>query len=196
MALSVLPNTVGILGGAFNPAHDGHLHISQWAKELLHLDAIWWIVAHDHPTKSLPSSKNFSERFKQATTLVKGHPFITISDFEKNSNTRYTVDTLHLLCKTYPKINFIYLMGADNFSTLHTWYKWQEILDYSPIAIIDRGSDKQAALTSPFATYFAHRSIKNPEDLIKTIPYGWCFLNTPKHPGASTDLRSKLVLKK
>jgi nicotinate-nucleotide adenylyltransferase len=186
------PKLIGLLGGAFNPAHDGHIHISKCAKDMLKLDEVWWLVAHQHPTKTTPALQNFDQRLRNARQCTHPYPFIKISDIEKNVGTRYSIDTLHALRTIYPDHHFIWLIGADNLITLHHWHRWQEILDCLPIAIFDRDRLKAKALTSPFATHFFSRMIQNPQDLTSSPPYHWCFLNIKKHPAASSDLRKKM----
>ncbi|MCY4032730.1 MAG: adenylyltransferase/cytidyltransferase family protein, partial [Hyphomicrobiales bacterium] len=85
---------VGLLGGSFDPAHQGHLAISLRAMRQARLDWVWWMVAEQNPLKDKPSA-SLRERLAQARRLA-GHPLrnIWVSDTETRLGTRYTVDTV------------------------------------------------------------------------------------------------------
>jgi nicotinic acid mononucleotide adenylyltransferase len=75
-------NKIGLLGGSFNPAHEGHLYISRKALELLGLDEVWWLVSPQNPLKDNAEMAPFAERVEYATRLALSDPNIKISDFE------------------------------------------------------------------------------------------------------------------
>ena len=182
---------IGLLGGTFNPAHAGHLHISQYALEMLPIDALWWLVSYDHPVKAPAGLMPFAERMAHAAALLKPYRAITVSDFEQQAGTRYTIDTLLALEACHPNDRFIWLMGADNLTTFHNWHRWDEILNHVPIVVFNRGNEKIQALTSPFAVQFSAAHVASPQQLSLTAPYNWCFLDIPTHPASSTELREK-----
>ncbi|MGB1539689.1 MAG: nicotinic acid mononucleotide adenylyltransferase, partial [Rickettsiales bacterium] len=84
--------TIGLLGGSFNPAHAGHLHISLEAMRRLGLDEIWWLVSPQNPLKSTEGMAGFNERYASARAMAR-HPRIKVSDFEARNHTQYTADT-------------------------------------------------------------------------------------------------------
>ena len=114
-----LPNSnaglrVGLLGGSFDPAHEGHVRISLHALKRFGLDQVWWLVSPGNPTKSKgPTSLN--RRIKYAKSLIQ-HPRIKVTDIESHLQTRFTCDTLSELILLYPSTNFTWLMGADNLA--------------------------------------------------------------------------------
>ena len=73
--------TVGLLGGSFNPAHDGHLHVSLQAMKHLRLDAMWWLVSPQNPLKPEKGMAPFASRMKGAEETAH-HPGIVVSDIE------------------------------------------------------------------------------------------------------------------
>src|SRR5271154_4578198 len=91
------PRRVGLLGGSFNPAHGGHLHISRLALQHLDLDEVWWLVSPQNPLKAVKGMAPFEERIASAAAFVKGHRRIKISAIESSFNTSYTADTIAAL---------------------------------------------------------------------------------------------------
>jgi nicotinate-nucleotide adenylyltransferase len=81
---------IGLLGGSFNPAHGGHLHISLLALQRLDLDEVWWLVAPQNPLKPVKGMARFADRVAGAAALAKGRPRIRVSAIEASFNTSYT----------------------------------------------------------------------------------------------------------
>lgn len=128
---------IGLLGGSFNPAHEGHVYISRKARELMGLDEIWWLVSPQNPLKD-KYEKSYEERFNAAKDITKSEEYIKISDFEKINKLQYTYDTIEKIKADFPDYKFVWLMGADNIENFHKWHKWEDILAMLPIAIFDR----------------------------------------------------------
>jgi nicotinate-nucleotide adenylyltransferase len=185
---------IGLLGGSFNPAHDGHRLISVIAMKRLKLDAVWWLVSPANPLKDVRELAPLSERMKKAK-MVSAHPRILITDI----GTRYTVDTLRQLRKRCPATYFVWLMGADSLMSFHRWKKWREIPRLMPMVVIDRpkatlkSTHSKAALA--LARYrCAQYSLQKPTlqksafTLKKKHPQ-WIFLYGQRSPLSSTQLR-------
>src|SRR6187551_3634856 len=117
---------IGLLGGSFNPAHRGHRRISLAAMEALGLDEVWWLVSPGNPLKAAKGMAPFDARFASAREQAKGTR-IRVSDFEREAGTRYTVDTLQLLNRRYPDVQFIWLMGGDTVAQFHQWRRWRDL---------------------------------------------------------------------
>ena len=110
---------IGLLGGSFNPPHEGHMHISLAALKALQLDAVWWLVSPQNPIKAdkpLP----LEERMSLCQSLVD-HPKILISDIEKDLGTNITYHSVKKLKAAFPKTNFVWISGMDNARSLHQW---------------------------------------------------------------------------
>src|SRR5262245_50676046 len=88
---------IGLLGGSFNPAHEGHLHISLEALHRLQLDQVWWLVTPQNPLKPSHNLAPIEKRAAIAEELTAGVPQILITDIEKHLGTRYSRDTITLL---------------------------------------------------------------------------------------------------
>jgi nicotinate-nucleotide adenylyltransferase len=139
---------IGILGGSFNPAHLGHLHISEIARKKLGLSQVWWVVSPQNPLKPTKGMMDFEKRIDSAKQISKSHAKIHVSDIEQKLGTRYTIDTLKRLKQKYPHIEFYFIMGADNLIQLTRWKKWQEIFKYAQVHVFDRDSLAYLAVKS------------------------------------------------
>jgi len=134
---------VGLLGGSFNPAHRGHLHISLEALKRLRLDAVWWLVSPQNPLKSARHMAPLAARLASARALARD-PRIVPTDVEMQLGTQYTVDTLKALVALHPNTRFIWLMGGDNLQGFHRWHQWRQIVRVVPIAVLLRPSYSDA----------------------------------------------------
>jgi len=139
---------VGLFGGSFNPAHSGHLHISEYALKKLGMDEIWWLVSPKNPLKSADSLADYSERFASAKELTKHNRQIFVSDIEQKIGTKYSYQTIAYLQKKHKGTRFIWLMGADNLALFHRWQRWQEILEMLPVTVFDRSPYSFTSLAS------------------------------------------------
>ncbi len=139
---------VGLLGGSFNPAHAGHLHISEYALAALGIDEIWWLVSPKNPLKNADSLADYSERFASAKAITKGNRRIFVSDIEQKIGVKYTYQTIEYLQNKYKGTKFVWLMGADNLAGFHRWQRWQDILRMLPIIVFDRAPYSFTSLAS------------------------------------------------
>jgi len=183
---------VGLLGGSFNPAHEGHLHISQFALDRLGLDELWWLVSPQNPLKSERDMASFETRMKTAKKVTKAEPRIQVSDFESAKQTRFTVDTLAALQADFPDIAFVWIMGADNLRQMDKWRGWREIFHRVPIAIFPRAPYSLRALRSRAARRFEHARIPTTRAfrLARMTPPAWVLLKAPRHGQSATRIRS------
>ena len=128
---------IGLLGGSFNPPHEGHALITRLALRRLRLDRIWWLVTPGNPLKSLTGLAALKARVEAARGLDVG-PKVVISDIEAQIESRFTYDTLRWLKRRAPRVHFVWIMGADNLRQFHRWRHWRAIADLVPIVVVDR----------------------------------------------------------
>jgi nicotinate-nucleotide adenylyltransferase len=138
----------GLLGGSFNPAHGGHRRISLNAMRSLGLDEVWWLVSPGNPLKPQKGMAPLPARLASARRAARGAR-IKVTAIERQLGTIYTVETLALLVRRYPKHRFIWLMGADNLAQFHHWRDWRRIAALVPIAVVTRPGYDARALKAP-----------------------------------------------
>jgi nicotinate-nucleotide adenylyltransferase len=180
--------SVGLLGGSFNPAHEGHLHISRLAKRALKLDQVWWLVSPQNPLKPVLGMAPFKERLAHAALTAAKDPFIRISDFERRLGTRYTVDTVAALKARLPNIRFVWLIGADNLVQLPRWRGWTGLMRLLPVAAIARPAYSLRALAGRAASRYRHARVPA-RALARAKPPAWSFLWLEEHPASASEIR-------
>lgn len=181
---------IGLFGGSFNPAHEGHRHASLTALRQLGLDRVWWLVSPQNPLKPVKEMAPLRERLEGAKALAR-HPRIVVSDLESLLRTRYTVETLSVLRQRFPGVRFVLIIGADNLRDLPRWKDWTGIVASVPLAIIARPSARWAALSSQAAQRFRNQRFKdaNQKRLKVARPPAWVFIYGRLDPTSSTGLR-------
>jgi len=184
---------IGLLGGSFNPAHDGHRHLSLQALKHLRLDEVWWLVSPQNPLKSAGDMADYDQRLSFARDLVR-HPKIRVLDFELREGTKYTVDTIKRLQKIHKEIDFVWLMGADNLTQFHRWRLWRSIFRLLPVAVFDRAPFSHKALRGHAALRFEKWRISSQKNGVLALlkPPAWTFIYMPRHPESASNLRKKL----
>lgn len=191
--LGLLPGmTVGLFGGSFNPAHDGHAHVAETALQRLDLDRVVWLVSPQNPLKDTAQTAPLAERLASARMWAPG-PRMIVSDFETRAGTRWTIDTLRALKARYPGVRFVWLMGSDNLESFHRWRGWTDIMRLMPVAVIARPGSLLESRAAPAARRFAgHRVAATEARLIARMQApAWTYLTAPLNPSSSTALRAK-----
>lgn len=184
---------VGLLGGSFNPAHEGHLHISRQALRRLGLDHVWWLVSPQNPLKPERGMAALARRVDRAAHLAARDPRIRATDLETRLGTRYTVDTVRALKARYPGVHFVWLMGADNLAGLHRWHHWRALMRSVPVAVFDRPGYAHKALTGKAARRYMSRRLT--QGRVRTLaarkPPAWVFLHGPLSDLSATEIRRR-----
>lgn len=177
---------IGLFGGSFDPAHDGHRHVAETALNRLALDQVWWLVTPQNPLKA--KSRPLAARVMSAAALTRGAR-MRVSDFETAAGLRFTIDTVAFLKHRHPGVRFVWIMGADAMAGFHHWRKWREIMRMVPIFIVARphlGARARAARA--FATFAAAKR-EPTKALLRARPPAWAFQPARLHPASSTAIR-------
>jgi len=182
-----------LLGGSFNPAHDGHVHLSRLALRHLDLDEVWWLVSPQNPLKATAGMAPFATRFASAGAAAKGERRIVVSDIEQRLGTTYTADTLAQLRHRYPRLDFVWLIGGDNLAQIPRWQRWTEIFEHMPIAVFDRPGTAHRALAGAAAQRYAKARIApgRARRLASMAAPAWVFFPTRLDPHSATEIRAR-----
>ncbi len=180
---------VGLLGGSFNPAHEGHRYLSEQALRRLALDEVWWLVAPQNPLKPVAGMAPFAVRLAQARRTA-AHPRIRVLDLEARFGTFYTIDTVRRLV-AWPGHQFVWLIGADNLVQLPRWRHWQALLRTVPVAAFERAPYSERAMSGVVAHHFAGARVEDRrlQELCGMRPPAWAFARLRAHPASSTAIR-------
>ena len=181
---------VGLLGGSFDPAHEGHVHITRTALKRFGLDRVWWLVSPANPLKKRGPAL-LSDRMARARQVMQ-HPRVEVTDIESRLGTRYTAETVAALQARYPAVRFVWLMGADNLAQFHRWQDWRWIMANVPVGVLARPNDRISARLSKAARVYREAMLQGraSEVLGRGDAPRWCFVNIPMSDASSTAIRS------
>lgn len=180
------PQTIGILGGSFNPVHIGHLMLASFLTQFTRLDAVWLTLSPVNPLKAtstelLPDI----ERLRMLDIATRGIEGIGVCDIELSMpRPSYTIDTLRLLSRRYPRRRFKLIIGSDNWRIFEQWRDYEEILnDYGVIVyprpgypvnetIFDDRVDVVHAPVTDLSSTFVRRALAKGKDMNCFLPPG------------------------
>jgi nicotinate-nucleotide adenylyltransferase len=182
---------IGLLGGSFNPAHRAHRDLSLLAWKRLGLDRVWWLVSPGNPLKENSKLPRLERRLAQARN-VAASPVIDVTGTEVIYRTRYTYDLVVKLRQNFPRVRFVWLMGADNLAQFHRWHRWREIAQTLPFAVIERPGFETSPLSALAAQALSrHRIDESDAPLLPSLsPPAWVYLHGLKSELSSTSLRA------
>jgi nicotinate-nucleotide adenylyltransferase len=180
---------IGLLGGSFNPAHVGHRHVADLARHRLGLDQVWLLVSPGNPLKPGDGMAPLAQRLAGAQRIGDGRRIVA-SAIEAALGTRYTVDTLRVLLRRFPRARFVWIMGADILQELPRWRRWLDITRRLVFAVLPRPGYNHRALAGQAARRL--RPLRRPAREAHTMPGrapGWVFLPAPPNTTSATALR-------
>ncbi len=183
---------VGLLGGSFNPVHDGHLHVARLARRRLRLQQVWLMVSPGNPLKPMRGMAPFAERLAAVRAATDGRRILA-TGIEAALGSRYTFDTLRALRIRFPNVKFVWLMGADNLEQLSRWRHWRELVAETVFAVMPRPTYNPRAL----AGLAAHRlrRFRIPAhaaaSLAGRMPPAWTFLLSRQNAASATAIRAR-----
>ncbi len=183
---------IGLLGGSFNPAHEGHRHVAILACRKMRLDQVWLLVSPGNPLKPRAGMAPMDRRMASARSIADGRRIVA-TGIEAALNTRFTVDTLRLLLRRFPNASFVWLMGADILEQLPRWRRWLDIVRRLSFAVLPRPTYNLRALAGQAARRL--RPIRLDARKAVLLPGrvpGWVFLPAPQISLSATALRAAL----
>ena len=133
------------MGGTFNPIHNGHLLLGEMAYEQFDLDKVLIMPAKNPYYKTISSNILEEDRVEMIRRAIADNPHFQFSDIElQREGMTYTVDTLEILTKKYPDVEFYFIMGADSLYHMETWRDCERILKLSKIVAASRDDSYSA----------------------------------------------------
>jgi len=181
---------VGILGGSFNPAHAGHIHISNTARTLLGIDEVWWLVAPQNRLKSSVDMQNFDKRLSYARLLTNGISYIKVLDIEEKNKLYASYMTINFLNSKSQRVKFIWLMGSDILDNFNNWLYPDSIAKKMYVAVISRPNFSSSFLNTPIKNKLGKR-LKNSKTktiFLRKKPV-WVFLKNRLLSISSSEIR-------
>ncbi len=138
-----LNKSVGILGGSFDPAHNGHLIISKIAIKKMRLSKILWVITKKNPFKE-KTFYSLSQRISKAKEKTKNFKKIKVVHFENFLHSSRSIDTINYLINKKKLKNIHFIIGSDNLIKFHKWKSWKKIVNLTKLVVFSRkGYDKK-----------------------------------------------------
>lgn len=182
---------IGLFGGSFNPAHDGHRLVAEQCLRRLALDRLWLLVSPGNPLKDHTELAPLPDRIAAARALM-ANPRIEITGFEATHGFRYTYETLTWLRRTAEEVKFVWIMGADSLRDFDRWERWEDIARLVPIAVYARPGANFRATRSRAAVKLGYARL--PEEAAETLadrdPPAWVYLRGVMSAQSSTAIRA------
>ena len=184
---------VGLFGGSFNPAHEGHAHVAETARRRMDLDRVIWLVSPQNPLKPRHETASLQARMAGARRFARGRDMI-VSDAETRLGSQYTIDTVRALKARFPGVKFVWIMGADSLATFHLWRGWTQLMEEVPVAVVSRPWISLKSRFSPAAIRFARSRRRAGTAMGRPAaqPPAWVFLLGRFNFQSSTALRERL----
>lgn len=182
---------IGLMGGSFDPAHNGHAHITRVALRRFGLDRVWWLVTPGNPLKAHGPAP-LDQRMARARQVMDD-PRVNITDLERRMGTRFTAATLSRLQMVYPDVKFVWLMGADNLRQVDKWDHWRDIFDRMPIGVLARPGVPLPSARAKAAHLYANAQLPGwrSHELADRKAPAWCFVNMPMSGESSSQIRAQ-----
>lgn len=183
---------IGLFGGSFNPAHEGHRLVALQCLKRLQLDVIWLLVTPGNPLKDHDGLAPLGERIV-ATQALMAHPRVEVTGFEAARGFTYTYETLSYLRQACEGAKLVWIMGADSLRDFDRWERWQDIARLVPMAVYARPGANFRATLSKAAT--ALKAFRLPEEAAETLadrtPPAWVYLRGVMSAQSSTAIRTQ-----
>lgn len=178
---------VGLLGGSFNPVHVGHVMVASYMSQFTDLSAVWMLLSPQNPLKAAPGPEAVAsdlDRLRMLIAATAPARGVEVCDIELSMpRPSYTIDTLNLLERRYPRRRFRLIIGADNWKLFQQWRNYREIIDrfgvmvyprpgYKLDPIYDDNVEVVPAPKSEISSTFIRHAIARGKDMAAFLPQG------------------------
>ena len=172
---------VGIMGGTFNPIHNGHLILAEHAREYCRLDEILFMPSGNSYMKDCEQIPDGETRISMTALAIEDNPYFVLSAMEvERKGPTYTCETLAELKKLHPETEYYFIVGTDNLFSIETWWKPEEILACCTLIVAARGAKDESAI------------LKKAADLKEKYNARIILLPERKFDISSTEIREKI----
>jgi nicotinate-nucleotide adenylyltransferase len=181
---------IGLFGGSFNPAHEGHRLVALQSLKRLGLDRVWLLVTPGNPLKDHGELAPLETRLAETVKLMDD-PRLEVTGFEAAHDFTYTWQTLSYLTERHPRVQFVWIMGADGLRNFDRWERWQDIARMLPIAVYDRPGLAFSATTGKAALALEPFRLREADarTLAGRQPPVWVYLHGMVSSQSSTAIR-------
>lgn len=186
----VVRQGIGLLGGTFDPVHNGHLAAARAALETFNLGCVEFVPARAPWQKAFVTPARI--RLEMLKLALEDEPDFRVNELELlRSGPTYTIDTLEAIrSRLGPGYPLVLILGGDQWLNFHTWRSWQRLADYANIAVCERAGEPIRANPS-IESWAAARRVEAKE-LTRHASGAIAFFSMPSHKASATAIRSML----
>ena len=185
----------GVLGGTFDPVHEGHVAAALAAHRAIALDRVLFIPSHQPPHRSAPPVASAFHRFAMVSLAVAPHPELVASDVELQApGPSYTALTLRRLYETGLRASqLFFITGTDAFAEIATWYDYPAVLDLAHFVVISRPGQPFTALSERLPDLAPRMRLvaDRPPDVTDGPPCAIFLVNAATPDVSSTGIRER-----
>ena len=179
-----MTETIGLLGGSFNPVHMGHMMLASYFTQWGYVDKVWLTLSPQNPMKNPAALLPDIRRLAMLNIATRNVPDIETCDIELSMpRPSYTINTLTTLARRYPTKKFKLIIGSDNWNIFDRWRESQRILDeFGVIVYLRPGYDVERrnvdgleVVDAPginLSSTFVRDAIENGRDMNLFLPQG------------------------
>ena len=149
---------IGLLGGSFDPAHEGHLGISKIAVKKFKLKKIYWVITKKNPFKN-KTFYSLNERIKYAKKIIKDQKKIKIIHLDDKIKSSRVIDVINYFIKKKKIKNILFIIGSDNLILFHKWKSWKKVLKLVKLIVFSRKGYDKKGMKSIVAKNFKNKII-------------------------------------
>ena len=153
---SIRKKYIGLLGGSFDPAHEGHLGISKIAIKKFKLKQIYWVITKKNPFKN-KTFYSLDERIKYANKISKSQKKISIMHLENTVKSSRTINIINYLIKKKNIKNIYFIIGSDNLIRFPKWKSWKKIVKLVKLVVFSRKGYDRKGMKSTVVKNFENR---------------------------------------
>jgi nicotinate-nucleotide adenylyltransferase len=130
---------LGILGGTFDPPHNGHIAVARTALKEFDLRNVIFVPAKYPPHKQAEEISSETDRLNMLKLAVDNYPEFEVSEMELNrEGLSFTIDTLREIKNLFSEFEIVFIIGADNIAEMESWFKPEEILETATVVAFNR----------------------------------------------------------
>ena len=143
---------IGLIGGTFDPVHNGHLYLAEQAQDIFDLEKVIFIPAFRSPHKLAIQPESCKHRLAMLALALENRPTFSMNKIEiEKQAVSFTIDTLKALKSEYSDWELFLILGADAFQAIDTWKKSSQLFDFCNIS-----RPAFRFLYSPFSQFMHH----------------------------------------
>ena len=153
-----LKQSIGILGGSFDPPHKGHLKISLVSIKKFKLNKLYWMITQKNPFKNKPFF-SLKERLEMCKKMTKKRKKIKIQFLEKYTKSTRTIKMIEYVKKKIKTTEIFLNIGSDNLINFHKWKNWKKIVKLCRLVVFSRKGFDQKAQKATIMKYIQKKQI-------------------------------------